>query len=475
MHLQFTARTDVGQQRDHNEDNFLVDPALQLFVVADGMGGHSAGEVASAMAVNVVSENVAKAQALLDTCKADPSKENRHAVLKVLEHAVEDACYRIFDQGLNSPQQRGMGTTLTLMVVVGSRGYVAHVGDSRLYLIREREVHLLTEDHSLLNDLLKHGKIKSTKDLDVRFKNAVTRAVGVHEAVEVDSLDFDIFPEDRFLICSDGLHGYLDNDRIREMSAGEDLDAIADGYIQFANRKGGIDNITCVFVAATDTEGDHSLALTRFNTVKHLRLFQFLNHQELIRILHVCGEARYAAGQKIFSEGDEEECLYVLIEGNVEIRKSGVLLATLERGAHFGEMALIDRVPRSADAIASTDALVLMIDRKAFYETMRNNSPMAVKVLWSFAKSLTDRLRTTSADLQDLKDSPVRVADLDTVPEELISDLPKIIPTAVAPDDKGEMSLPEPLAPLARLGAKAAPPPLPPGVKPPPKPSTDEE
>jgi serine/threonine protein phosphatase PrpC len=404
MRLQFAAQTDVGKVREHNEDNFLVDRNIHLYVVADGMGGHACGEVASAMAVKIVRENIARNREIIEEFQQGESTVSRRDILALIEHSIQHACYRIFEKGLESPRQRGMGTTLSMLLAIGDRGFIGHVGDSRLYLVREGQVHQLTEDHSLLNELLKHGKVKSLKDIDHRFKNAVTRAVGVYESVEVDTLDFDILPGDRFLLCSDGLHGYLDNETILEKLEGPDLNQIVAELTDYANRKGGKDNITSITIEALgDDAGDYTDVKLKFETLKGLSLFRYLNYQELVRVMNICTERSLAAGDTVFSEGDEEDCLYILLRGSVDILKSGVKLATLRSGVHFGEMALVDKARRSADAVCKEPSKVLVIQRKDFYDLMRKNSTLAVKMLWSFVKSLTSRLRSTNDELLRVK------------------------------------------------------------------------
>ena len=405
MQVQFAARTDVGRVRQHNEDNFLVDRKLALYVVADGMGGHACGEVASATSVNVVRENIVKNREILEEFEQGDPSVTRRDILALLEHSVQHACYRIFEKGLANPRQRGMGTTISMLLVAGGRGFLAHVGDSRIYLVRQGQVHQLTEDHSLLNELMKHGKVKSLKDIDHRFKNAVTRAVGVYESVEVDTLDFDILPGDRFLLCSDGLHGYLDSEVILQKTRSDDLEKTCDDFIGFANSKGGKDNITAIYLSITDDDpdGDYEHVKLKFETLKALSLFKYLNYQELVKVMNIATERTYAPGDVIFEEGQFEDVLYILLKGTVEIRKNDVEIAVLRRGMHFGEMSLIDHAPRSAGAIARDEVRVLQVTRKDFYGVLRKNSTLAVKMLWSFIKALTLRLRRTSDELGGIK------------------------------------------------------------------------
>src|SRR5262245_8737935 len=245
MELSYWAATDVGRKREHNEDNFLVDKKLSLFIVADGMGGHASGEVASHLAVhefrNAIETKTDLLEAYTKGDKAETKIESAE-LLSLLEQAAQTAGGAIFQRGKQEPDKRGMGTTISALLLVGDRGFIAHVGDSRIYLIRQDQVIQLTEDHSLINELIRRGKV-TKENLETSpysaYKNAVTRAVGVYETVQVDTIDFDVLPGDQFLLCSDGLHSYLDEDRIKDLIGAEEITTIPKKFIEFANESGG--------------------------------------------------------------------------------------------------------------------------------------------------------------------------------------------------------------------------------------------
>src|SRR5690606_14614351 len=158
MELTFAAATDVGRQRNHNEDNFLVDKKLQLFIVADGMGGHAAGEVASSITVHQLRDAVHENRDLLEKFAAGDPEVQAVEILQMLEHSVQAACGAVYDRAQDEAEKRGMGTTVSVLLVVDGpetpRGFIAHVGDSRIYLVRQKQTHQLTEDHSLMNELI---------------------------------------------------------------------------------------------------------------------------------------------------------------------------------------------------------------------------------------------------------------------------------------------------------------------------------
>src|SRR3954469_1383217 len=159
MELSFWAATDVGRKREHNEDNFLLDKKLSLFVVADGMGGHASGEVASHIAVHEMRNAVEGRRDVIEAFTRGDGKVLTHDILSVMEQAVGNACAAIFQKGKQEADKRGMGTTISALMVAGERAFIAHVGDSRIYMVRQGQVIQLTEDHSLVNELIRRGKV----------------------------------------------------------------------------------------------------------------------------------------------------------------------------------------------------------------------------------------------------------------------------------------------------------------------------
>jgi len=373
--------------------------------VADGMGGHAAGEVASSLCVRKVRDAVAESRDLIERFAGGDRTVDRGEVLRLLERAVQTSCSAIYERAKREPEKRGMGTTCSLLMLVGDRGFIAHVGDSRIYLTRQGQVHQLSEDHSLVNELVRRGKLK-LEDIDSSpykdYKNAVTRAVGVYESVEVDTLDFDVLPGDQFLLCSDGLHAYLDDKNILGTLAREDVKDVTKAFIELANSGGGHDNITNVVIRVLPAEqGDQrSQELNlKIEVLKGMPIFRYLNYKELVRVMNITEVRMYKEHELIIKEGTPGEELFILLEGQVRLHKDETYIASIKRGDHFGEMALLDRGPRSASASAETDARLLLIRRKDFYDIIKNESKLSVKLLWSFLQVLTQRLRKTTADL----------------------------------------------------------------------------
>jgi len=414
MELTFAAATDVGRQRTRNEDNFLIDKKLRLFLVADGMGGHAAGEVASSIAVHEIRDAVYGNRDLVDRYRAEGPAGAAVEILQMLEHAVQAACSTVFTRAQAEADKRGMGTTATVLLIAGApdhlRGFIAHVGDSRIYLARQGQSHQLTEDHSLMNELVRRGKLKRDQ-VDSspykQFKNAVTRAVGVYASVEVDTFDFDILPGDRFLLASDGLYVYLDEEKLPAVLAEGDVKDVPRTLVEIANAGGGHDNITGVVLrigdnsvaaAAAPRSGEASLKL---DALKAMQMFRYLSYRELVRVAGITEVTELAEGDVVFRTGEPGETMYVVMSGRVRLSKDDVSVAELEKGQHFGEMALVDRSQRSLTATALEETRLATIRRKDFYEIIKKEPELATKLLWSFVQVLGARLRKTTSDLSD--------------------------------------------------------------------------
>jgi len=406
MELSFWAATDVGKKREANEDNFLVDKKLSLFVVADGMGGHASGEVASQMAVHEFRNAVDAGRDVIERFgKGD--KAAQQDLLNLLEHAVQAACQAIYLKGQAEPEKRGMGTTTSALLIAGDRGFIAHVGDSRIYLLRAGQVIQLTEDHSLVNELIRRGRV-TKEGFDTSpykaYKNAVTRAVGVYETVQGDTFDFEILPGDQFLLCSDGLHAYLNDARIVDSLKGDDVKALPKKFIDLANAGGGHDNITAVVVrveGAPAAAEDRAAELARkVDVLRKMPLFRHLIYKEILRVLNVTQVREYAPGEEIIKEGTTGDEMFVLLRGKIRLHKNDAFITHLEPGSHIGEMALIDqRQPRSASATAEERSRVLILSRRDFYEIIRKEPQLSTKLLWAFTQVLAERLRKTTAEL----------------------------------------------------------------------------
>jgi len=242
------ARTDVGMKRDHNEDSFLVNEDLGLYVVCDGMGGHAGGETASRLAVQTVEKELISAKLRADDPFSVRAPLPESPLAGALREAVEGACAAVFRTSRANPELAGMGTTCISLLLQADQAIVGHVGDSRAYLVRDGQVWQLSEDHSLVNEQVRAGLLTEDEAKHSRLKNIITRSVGFEEDVLVDVMGVETQPGDKFLLCSDGLSNLVANEEIRDAVIRTDLDKVPESLIQLANSRGGDDNITVVVV-----------------------------------------------------------------------------------------------------------------------------------------------------------------------------------------------------------------------------------
>jgi serine/threonine protein phosphatase PrpC len=401
MALRATAygATDVGRKRRRNEDAFLVDPELGLYAVADGMGGHSGGDVASKRALEVVREAIAARRDLLEAFAADGSAEPRKNAQLLVEQAIQAACADLLEMARKNPALSGMGSTFVCLVVAGERGVVANVGDSRLYLARKDCAHALTEDHTLIAAQIKSGQLAREDAGRSPFKGVLTRALGQHESVQVDTLVVDLLPGDRLMLCSDGLHNYLRDEETQAMLLGGAPETLADELVRFANAQGGQDNITAVVIQVEGQPAEEPEALSRVDALQRIPLFAYLVYREISEVLAISQTRHYAAGELIVKEGDPGGDLFVVLQGQVVVEAGGKGITTLAPGGQFGEMGLVDAAPRSASVRALEPTRVMLIPRADMMGLMHREPVVGVKLLWVLAQSLSQRLRATNLEL----------------------------------------------------------------------------
>jgi protein phosphatase len=234
--VKVAGKSDIGKKRSNNQDSILVSESLQLFAVADGMGGHSGGEVASAIAVKTLEKIYAE-------------MGNAPCSQKITE-AVKLCNKAIHEQARLNPKLQGMGTTLTAAALDGSCLHIAQVGDSRCYLYRDSELFQITEDHSQVYELLKAGLITDANMAQFQ-KNVITRSVGYERDVQVDLFVRHVSPGDRYLICSDGLSGMVTNEQIARVLQNFPVDSAVFNLVDLANLQGGEDNVSVVVFEVT--------------------------------------------------------------------------------------------------------------------------------------------------------------------------------------------------------------------------------
>lgn len=417
--LESYALSHQGRRRSNNEDAYLIDRQMGLYIVCDGMGGHAAGEVASSMAVESVHASLqkvfAKKPPLIETF------EQRQMLRKTIAQTIFEAGQKIHQHGKNNAAQKGMGTTLTMCLFVEHKAFLGHVGDSRCYLLRNGRTHQLTEDHTFFNEVKKTSGIEAAQKALQRIPNALSRALGAQPAVQVDTLELDLLPGDRFLLCSDGLHGYLDDNKV-------DLHAFVQEHpfpdlpkqlVVYANQMGGKDNITVIGVqiGAQQENRNTQNMRTSMAALRHIQLFQQLDYKEHIQLFNMFQMREFKPGDMVIRQGEPGDALFVLTQGIVTVFRDNKPIARLEPGHHFGEMALIDNSPRSATIVADTPCLLLHISRDEFERLIQQKPNLGVKLMGNLLRSLAKIVRDQSQMLLKVAPEAEFIGIARSVPE----------------------------------------------------------
>ena len=372
--------SDVGL-RDKNEDAFLVDETLALYVVADGVGGHAAGELAAATAVEVVRREI---QQWHDAGRKAPMMAG------VVSSAIERACAEVHRLATESEGRGGMGTTLTLLLIDGARGMMGHVGDSRLLLLREGRVEQISSDHTLSAELFRGGVISREQIETHPHAHVLTRSLGGQPSVLVESLQLQVQPGDVYLLSSDGLN-----------QATDDADALVDCFTTYrelpvllahlvarAKDRGSRDNITGVVLrVGGDLEG---LPPTLAEVLRSVQLLSRLTTADLNRVAAVMEARTRLPGEVIMERGATVGELVVVVSGTLRWELSPGQFGDLRAGTGIGQTTLIKprRSPGQLVAIEPTQTLVLT--SAAFRRLARRRERLSVALLIALAEELSD-------------------------------------------------------------------------------------
>ncbi|OGV69225.1 MAG: hypothetical protein A3K19_23350 [Lentisphaerae bacterium RIFOXYB12_FULL_65_16] len=363
------------------------------------MGGHAGGQEASATAVRVIGQRISdEYNVLVDLAKEGETWE----VQAVLETAVQAANEAVCAMAAANPELKDMGTTASVLWICGNSATIAHVGDSRIYLIRDGEAHVMTQDHSLLVELVKQGRMTQEEADGFPYPNAISRRLGSAEGVEVDTFEFGLLSGDRLLVCSDGLYRFLDEGEVAPRLMSGPVEEVAPKLVQLAIQGGGDDNITAVLLAVGEVPATDDTR-RKIEIFEGMPLFLGLSHRQILRVLAATSMRHFQTDQMVFEEGMLGDELFVILSGEVEVNKNGIVMATLDAGDAFGEMALVDESPRSANVRATLPTRMLVLTRDRLYATMGQDADLGLKLLWNFLQMTIDRLRDTSQQLLCVK------------------------------------------------------------------------
>lgn len=389
-------RTDVGRRRERNEDSHLVDDDLGLYVVSDGMGGHAAGDVASALAVSAIETAIRDEAALLE--KVASRDEPASRLSELVERAIVEASQRVHTKATEPGGPAGMGCTLTVLVVAGPFAVMGHVGDSRLYLVRGEGVSQLSADHTVVAELLRAGLIGEDEMEHHPYAHVLSRAIGTQPAIQVDTLVLDVLPGDRFLLCSDGFSNYLERPADLASELHGDPGELTESMVAMANDAGGSDNITVVLVEI-ESEAPQTDRVTRiedrYDALGSVFLFEDLSFPFHTHILSACTALRHDAGDVVIAEGEHCDSLFMIAAGRYEVLRGDRVKRTVGEGEYVGVNFLLD--PRNARATlrAAEPSRLLRLDAEGFQQVIRERPWMGIALLEQLGRRLSRDLDAT--------------------------------------------------------------------------------
>ncbi len=393
MRAEGTGATHPGLKRPANEDAFFVDNELGLYVVCDGMGGHAAGEVASAKAVEVVTRVMATNRDTIE--KARQGQVSFAQVESIAESALAEACREVYDLATTDRKLAGMGTTMTLLLIVRDRAIMAHVGDTRLYLLRGGEVHQISSDHTIVAELIRNGSISLEEAKHSPFGHVLNRAIGTHPSVQVDTLVMEVLAGDRFMMCTDGLHDHIsDPDKLCDQVP-ERFEDFPARLVEFANASGGHDNVTAIAIHVDAEKAEAAQAArntlmvsSKLRTLGSVFLFEDLTLAQLSRVLEVCESPSFDRGHVVIAEGTLCSCMYVVFDGRVGISRRGEPLGELHPGDVVGETTLLAGRPARVTLTALEPINLMLIDGASFRALVQKRPFLGIYLLATLGQRL---------------------------------------------------------------------------------------
>ena len=360
-----------------NKGRVLADDDLGFYALADGVRGHPSGGRAAEIALERAASRIRAA----GSTRGD-------AALTLLQEVVQDCSRAVHEAGIAAPGDRGMSAALSMVWIVGDRAHIAHVGHSGVHMARMGRLHRLSRDHSVAMELVEMGLLEPAGAVDHPMSRVLTRAVGMQEAVLPDTLSIELVPGDRFILSAAG--AVEAPDKVVEAMA---RDALARALVEATLARNQRDWSNAVVVEIlSDADAGGQDALAKLDALKGMFLFRDLDMSELARVLESSVLRRAEAGDMLIREGSREHSLYLILDGELEVIKNGVVLARFGKGGHVGEMALVSGAPRSASVRAARPTRFLEIRREQWEGLLHRAPATGVKLLSALSEELSNRL-----------------------------------------------------------------------------------
>lgn len=394
------------------EDYCLASQVDGFYLLADGLGVKGGGALAASLAGDYLLAWCREKKSLWDAARANPQKENIQIAKDALLEGFQKASAGIFQAAQKDGSLHGMCSGVDLLLPLGNFILLAHVGAGRVYLVRNQEAHLLTEDHTQLAYLRRLGKLQnlSSQELASNSKR-LTRAVGHQETVKVDILPVEVQEKDRLVIMTDGVWQTLGEattlSMLTSVLSAEELLKKIHSQVEDTGSK---DNYsTLIFEPSNPSVGaladDSNGAEQKIKMLGKVPAFEYLTYQELIQLVGQGELFKVKAGDVICKEGDPGDEMMLILQGDLVVSKGGKTIRRLGKGDVFGEMGMIDQAPRSATITTATAASLLAFSRDTIFRLIREDSRLGVKLLWGISLELNKRLRTVSNKLVGISEN----------------------------------------------------------------------
>ncbi len=374
-----------------------MDPNGSFFVLSAGVGIDESGAIAARKTCEAIVRYLVPKRDHIDMLASDARPDARKLLMTALCEALQQAEHEIFKFVEATPAYKGLCATCDLVYLANGTAYIAHIGDSRVYLLRGDTGRQLTVDHNVYEYLRSQGK-RDDQIIYNPYRDKLVRALGMSGGADIDTLQFDLRQGDRIVLCSSGLHRYLQNaTHLAQLYRSVDPQKASDFLTSFAYEHNGEQCISNICIEISDPGLRHTSIETdsKITALEQICFFRDLSYQEMLQVMPIIFDRIFCPGTIIINEGDDGDELYILVEGVCEVTNSGVKLADLEAGSSFGELSLVDRQPRSATVTAVGPCRVLVI-RAADFEKLTLSGTLAVKLLWNVVHELSERLRKSS-------------------------------------------------------------------------------
>lgn len=399
MQIKGSGISDVGIVRDNNEDFYHINEELGLYIVCDGVGGGNGGEVASKIAAETCSQYIETNQHIIEEyyCLGN----NDALIQSLMDRAIKHACKTVYTEGQNQPHLNGMSTTMTAVLILNSKVLMGHVGDSRLYLIRNNNIYQTSEDHTIGNEIREKSISSHTAASANRFDSVLKKSIGFHATIDADTMLFDILPGDKLLLCSDGLYNNITKDVEFLPILKKDRDKALVELIELANHRGGRDNITCIIIETSlEEQAYENLKVDRNELLQNLEvfenlLFKGLTFTRLNRLVHTVETYEIEEGEIICDKGQCPHGLFIILNGCIEVYKDEQHFGTLKYGQFFGQYSLMMEKKEKYTYKAGKTCKVIYLDTDSYRKLCRNHPKFGVQLLENFIHSC-ESLMTSS-------------------------------------------------------------------------------